>query len=271
MYLLLYMRILQEKRLSEATECPYLPDRLFIQEYFFADELSREEWDQYLSSGWRHFGPFFFRPVCPECSECRPIRVNCHDFKPGKSQKRVLKKNRGTEVQLIRSAYNPDFFRIYEKHSRLKFDQKSDEKHFRENFFYSAVPQFLSLYFVDETLAGLGFLDSGTSGLSSIYYVYDPDFEKQVLGFFSIMKELEMACEAGFPYYYLGYYIRDCSRMNYKARFKPYELYNWQSGIWEEISESEIQVSDKIEIKSQQNKSLVAENLAIHQEENKNN
>ncbi|MCA9564224.1 MAG: hypothetical protein KC561_12080, partial [Myxococcales bacterium] len=33
-------------------------------------------------------------------------------------------------------------------------------------------------------------------------------------------------------HYHLGYWIGGCSRMNYKSRFRPFELYDWKREIW---------------------------------------
>ena len=58
------MHLLGEIRRTEPGECPYLPRRTCIQEYFFADEVADDEMEVLLSEGWREFSGYFFRPVC---------------------------------------------------------------------------------------------------------------------------------------------------------------------------------------------------------------
>ena len=36
--------------------------------------------------------------------------------------------------------------------------------------------------------------------------------------------DIHVARQWGKDYYYLGYYIAECDTMNYKTRFKPYEI-----------------------------------------------
>jgi arginine-tRNA-protein transferase len=44
------------------------------------------------------------------------------------------------------------------------------------------------------------------------------------VGTFSALWEIEYAREQGIPHYYLGYFVRACASMNYKARFRPNEV-----------------------------------------------
>ena len=134
------------------------------------------------------------------------------------------KKNSATRVVFSDLIYNPEFFAIYEKHSRIKFNQDSSEEDFYRSFFQPAVPSFQSEYYADGKLFGFGILDQASTGLSSVYFAYDPDFSSLSPGTFSILAEIEETRRRGLDYYYSGYYIEECSRMSYKGRFRPYEL-----------------------------------------------
>ena len=80
--------------IGELSLCPYLPDRKKKNRYFLASELDESDISFLLAKGWRKFGVYFFQPSCPDCQECVPIRVISDEFKPSKSQRRNLKKNR---------------------------------------------------------------------------------------------------------------------------------------------------------------------------------
>jgi len=41
----------------------------------------------------------------------------------------------------------------------------------------------------------------------------------------SVLQLIYLAKKIGFPYVYLGYYIEDCAKMNYKAKYQPLELF----------------------------------------------
>ena len=45
-----------------------------------------------------------------------------------------------------------------------------------------------------------------------------------------LLTVIEHARRTGIPYYYLGYHIAACAKMNYKVRFRPYELGDSKGG-----------------------------------------
>lgn len=75
------------------------------------------------------------------------------------------------------------------------------------------------LYYLDDKLIAFSVLDFLPTGLSSIYFVWDPDYAHLSLGTLSALKEIQMCHELGLGYYYLGYYIEDCPKMVYKGKF----------------------------------------------------
>ena len=218
------MKRISTPELSETSSCPYLEKRSYRQEYFLGVNGDSDCFQTLLDARWRRFGVVFFRPVCPDCRKCIPIRVDVRRFKPSKSQKRVLKKNKRTGVRFSSLSYKPEMFRIYEKHSRVKFDQSVTEEEFFRSFFQPAVPSFQSEFYADNQMVGFGILDIAATGLSTVYFAYDPDFSVLSPGTFSILSEIEETKNLGLDYYYSGYYVKECSRMAYKGQFHPYEL-----------------------------------------------
>lgn len=75
-------------------------------------------------------------------------------------------------------------------------------------------------------LVAVGVVDVLPAGLSSVYLFYSPSFARQLapLGKYAILKEIEWTKWAGIPYYYLGYYIESCAKMNYKGDYHPSDL-----------------------------------------------
>ena len=243
------MNILRPPVLSDAADCPYLKSRNYRQEYFVGTGLDEYQFKKLLDNRWRRFGAVFFRPICPDCRKCLPIRIPVADFQPGKSQRRVIRKNRETRILFSELSYRDELYEIYEKHSRLRFDQECSQDEFLRNFYNPAVPSFQSEYYLDDKLIGFGFLDKSADGLSSVYFCFDPDYESYSPGTFSILAEIRQCAAMGLDYYYLGYYIAECSRMAYKGRFLPYEILS--GGIWhkaEELSEDPVGVSEKEQV-----------------------
>jgi arginyl-tRNA--protein-N-Asp/Glu arginylyltransferase len=59
--------------------------------------------------------------------------------------------------------------------------------------------------------------------LSAIYTFYDPDDEARSLGRYAVLWQIQRCAEQGLPYVYLGYWIRNCRKMAYKADYRPLE------------------------------------------------
>ncbi|KAI5960611.1 ATE1 [Candida pseudojiufengensis] len=74
-------------------------------------------------------------------------------------------------------------------------------------------------YYLNDKLIAISILDFLPSGISSIYFIWDTDFAHLSLGVISSINEIVMCEKLGFDWYYLGYYVEDCVKMNYKANF----------------------------------------------------
>jgi arginine-tRNA-protein transferase len=73
-------------------------------------------------------------------------------------------------------------------------------------------------------------LDRLDNGISAIYTFYEPEASSRSLGSFVILWQIELARELELPAVYLGYWIRNCRKMNYKTRYRPIELLT--NGHW---------------------------------------
>lgn len=227
------MRVDGPPRDAPSVECPYLPDRTFVQQYFFGIDANPKETAALLAGGWRRFGEFFFRPHCPGCTACWPLRVEAGSLAMTASQRRVWNKNADVEMTVAPLEFREEYYSLYENHSRVRFQKESDPEDFRRSFFSPSVPAFVTEYRIGGTLAGLGFCDEGADALSSVYFVFHEDFADRSLGIYSVLRECRLAVERGRRWYYLGYWVQGNATMAYKGRFAPRETLNWQTGSWE--------------------------------------
>lgn len=75
----------------------------------------------------------------------------------------------------------------------------------------------------------MGVVDLVEEGLSSVYFFYDPAYKEYRLGVFSSLLEIEYVrwmslSHPHFTNYYMGFYIANCDKMNYKADYAPCQL-----------------------------------------------
>lgn len=230
------MQLYQPTRLGEPSPCPYLPGRSFVPEYFLATGLTAAELAELLVAGWRKFGSYFFRPVCPDCRQCIPLRVATKRFTPSASQRRILRRNADLQVQCNPLCPSEAGFALYQAHHRERFGQESDIEGFVASFYQPSAPGLQLELRLEGELVGLGILDLANDGLSSVYFCFDPRHSRRNLGTFGALQELALARQLGLPWYYLGYFVPGSARMAYKDHFRPRQHYDWTGRLWQEVT-----------------------------------
>jgi arginine-tRNA-protein transferase len=211
--------------------CSYLPQETAALAYRFSAGMNPAELEELVSRGWRRFGTQIFRPACPACMKCVPIRVDVPNFRPSKSQRRVLRRNSHIEVSLHRAAVSPDHVQLYNAwhqdmtERRCWRPQRHTMRGYAESFLQGDFPSAHELrYFHGNRLVGVGLIDILPHAVSSAYFYHDPAWRDLGPGTFSLLCEIELARQLGLGYLYLGYWIAECSSMSYKNRFDPQEV-----------------------------------------------
>lgn len=77
--------------------------------------------------------------------------------------------------------------------------------------------------------------------VSAVYFFYNPEYSFASLGNYSAIREIAYARHLSLSdpnciYYYLGYYIHNCPKMAYKAKYKPCELLDPTTFEWVDSS-----------------------------------
>lgn len=74
-------------------------------------------------------------------------------------------------------------------------------------------------YYYNDKMIALAVIDILPSGISSVYFIWDPDYGKLSLGKLSALRELAICTKINRKHYYMGYYIPDCPKMVYKGDY----------------------------------------------------
>ena len=213
------------------TSCTYLPQQTCQMNYRLVAEMDGETYAGMLDRGWRRFGYQFSRPICPACAKCRSLRVKVNEFTSSKAQRRALKRNADLRLVVQPASVTDEHIRVYKQYHAFMGVEKGwiNEEMTAEVYathFVSGIFPFAYefLYFLGDTLVGVGLVDVTRRATSSVYFYHDPTLRARSLGVFSMMKELEYARTLGIPYHHLGYWVPECASMLYKSSYRPAEL-----------------------------------------------
>ncbi|MAM70536.1 MAG: arginyltransferase [Gammaproteobacteria bacterium] len=216
-------------------DCSYLPGQraktLFIDPEF---EIDNEFHTRLNEIGFRRSGAHIYRPHCDQCSACTPCRVLVNEFKAGRRFRRVMKKNQDLQVSPVQSIGKEEHYLLYKRYINTRhrdgdmFPASQDQYH---SFLLTARKDTLFLEVRSEgELLAVMICDRLLNGLSAVFTFYDPDQAERSLGTFAILWQIEVARRLKLAYLYLGYWIKDCQKMNYKTQYRPIEIL--QSDGW---------------------------------------
>lgn len=211
-------------------DCSYLKGQQAVT--LFADSLAEVDTDLYSSlsaMGFRRSGPRIYRPFCQTCSACIPLRIPVGSFVPRRRQKRVVKRNDDLVMTAKRPSLTEEYFAVYrryidKRHSDGDMHPASREQF--EAFLVDGRPETLFYDFrAGDRLLAVAVADHLNDGLSAIYTFFEPEAQGRSPGVFMILSLIRETQRLGLDYLYLGYWIRQCRKMNYKIDYKPVELY----------------------------------------------
>ncbi|KAI9291654.1 hypothetical protein K502DRAFT_344507 [Neoconidiobolus thromboides FSU 785] len=224
--------------------------------------MSCRDYQRLLDRGWRRSGCHFYKPNLKQsCCPQYTIRLNCIQFKINKAQRKVITKfhqffningeaNKDkksiqkliqpaleSEFELKRSEYSLESFELFEKYQKSIHQEDSEPEGFKRFLVDSPLTieedsiygSYHYKYYYKDQLIALEVIDILPNCLSSVYFIYDPEYKHLSLGKYSALHSICLTSNyvedhLNLKYYYMGYYIHSCIKMKYKAEFKPSEL-----------------------------------------------
>ncbi|NNE29356.1 MAG: arginine-tRNA-protein transferase [Saprospiraceae bacterium] len=216
---------------------------LMITEIHYPEMLAPEKLDEYLARGWFRMGMMIFTChfLCFENELYSAVwtRLPLEDYSFRKSLRKLLKKNSERFNVVTRPAqFDAEKEELYQKH-KTRFEGYIAPS-LTESLFGNT--ERANIYNTWETsiydggeLVGASFFDLGSDSMASIMGLFNPDYEKYSLGFFTMLLEIQYGLGKNLQYYYPGYVVPGYERFDYKLRVGEVEYYQLRSKTWESM------------------------------------
>lgn len=208
--------------------CSYLPEHQARSQVATPTHLiDTPLYSQLVHDGFRRSGIYTYRPWCDACRACVPVRLPVDRFVPNRSQRRAWARHQGLDAGEVRLGFSEEHFELYRRYQRARHEGGGMDQDDREQYIHfmleSQVDTRLVEFREQGVLRMVSLIDCLSDGLSSVYTFYDPDVPNASYGSYGVLWQIASCRMIGRPYVYLGYWIRDCAKMNYKQNFRPLE------------------------------------------------
>ncbi len=209
--------------------CPYLDDR--TERKVVTDLSGPNSADLYARlsrAGFRRSHGLAYRPACPSCSSCVPVRINAARFEETASFRRIRRANSDLVTANISPIATAEQYRLFSRYQHLRHNggDMSSMSYDDYRVLIEDTPvetRLIEFRDAKGILVGAMLADRLEDSLSAVYSFFDPDSNGRSMGTYMILWLVDHATELGLEHRYLGYWIEDSPKMSYKERFRPLE------------------------------------------------
>ncbi|KAI1802576.1 arginine-tRNA-protein transferase [Daldinia bambusicola] len=106
------------------------------------------------------------------------------------------------------------------------------------------VGSFHQCYRLDGKLVAIGVLDLLPNCVSGVYFLYHESIHRFSPGKLGALREIALAAEEGYRWWYPGFYIHTCPKMRYKIEFLPQQVLNPNTLEWVDLEQSVLEKFD---------------------------
>ncbi|EFX04553.1 arginine-tRNA-protein transferase 1 [Grosmannia clavigera kw1407] len=104
---------------------------------------------------------------------------------------------------------------------------------------------FHQCYRLDGRLVAIGVLDLLPNSLSAVYFLYHESIHQHNPGKLGALREIALAREHGYRWWYSGFYIHSCPKMRYKIDYAPQYVLDPETLDWDLLDKESLALFDK--------------------------
>ncbi|KAK3898488.1 hypothetical protein C8A05DRAFT_47213 [Staphylotrichum tortipilum] len=104
---------------------------------------------------------------------------------------------------------------------------------------------FHQCYRIDGQLVAIGVLDLLPDCVSAVYFLYHESIHWLNPGKLGALREIALAREEGYRWWYPGYYVHNCAKMRYKIEYKPQYVLDPEDLNWYLLDKEALALFDK--------------------------
>lgn len=184
-----------------------------------------------LESGFRRSGNFVYKPHCENCTACRSIRLPVQQFIPRRTQRRCWQKViENLHVIRLKPSFRNEHYELYQRYTATRHADgdmcKSEPKDYLYFLTTTCCPSMFVEFRFHKQLIAVAVTDIVPNALSAVYTFFDPDYANYSPGVLAILWQIQEAKQRSMEYLYLGYWIENCQKMNYKDQYRPLQAWN---------------------------------------------
>ena len=211
--------------------CSYLPGRQARSQVATPSHLIHNDtYSDLVTKGFRRSGMFTYRPYCDGCQRLRAAARAGRRLQAGRSQRRAWAQHATLQARVLKLCFVPEHYQLYLRYQTGRHARRrhGPRQHRPVHPVPAAKPRQLAAGRIPRAAARwhagalrmVSILDVLNDGISAVYTFYEPEVAASY-GTYSVLWQIDQARRLKLPHVYLGYWIQESPKMNYKAALSP--------------------------------------------------
>lgn len=216
-----------------------------LAQVYFPISMSGEELDQHLAQGWFRMGQSIFVTNFLHFKEnfysAIWLRLKLSECDNDRNEGKLLKLNSRFAVEIQKASIDQEKETLFKRYrAAVSFEPSTSIQALLYGRSTLDIYDTLEVTVRDNgKLIGCGYFDRGKTSTAGISSFYDPDYRKYSLGKFLIYQKIAYSRNAGYDYFYPGYFVPGYKPFDYKLKIHPaaQEYFELATSQWYRVRE----------------------------------